>query len=189
MAHAILEHLVSSTPPQSPPLPRIVVSSAGTGAYHESSPPDPRTMATLVAHGITGFTHSARKVRTTDFVEWDYMLAMDEGNLEDLLDLKEGWSRNRRMRRGSNRTTDADEAQIMLFGDWGKHMAPTPDVKMVVDDPYYGGDEGFETAFRLCLMFARGWLKAIVGLDVDMDSMGNVDIVKQDSKISHNRKD
>src|SRR5215472_1009206 len=47
------------------------VESAGTAAYHVGSPPDSRTMRTLVANGITKYQHIARRVTAADFERFD----------------------------------------------------------------------------------------------------------------------
>lgn len=38
------------------------LDSCGTGAYHVGDDPDDRTMETLAKHGVTDYTHAARKV-------------------------------------------------------------------------------------------------------------------------------
>lgn len=38
------------------------IDSCGTAAYHVGNEPDSRTMSTLDDHGVTDYSHSARKV-------------------------------------------------------------------------------------------------------------------------------
>ncbi|KAI9655238.1 MAG: hypothetical protein M1831_004948 [Alyxoria varia] len=67
------------------------IDSSGTGAYHALQPPDARTLNVLSARGgITSYSHLARAVRVPeDFLEFDYLLAMDADNLEDLREMRE----------------------------------------------------------------------------------------------------
>jgi low molecular weight phosphotyrosine protein phosphatase len=54
------------------------IDSCGTGAYHVGDSPDSRTMSTLADNGITSYKHRARKFRTLDFKDFNYILAMDD---------------------------------------------------------------------------------------------------------------
>ncbi|KAK7947146.1 low molecular weight phosphotyrosine protein phosphatase [Apiospora aurea] len=119
------------------------VDSCGTGAYHAGDDPDDRTMATLAQHGITDYVHAARKVRPSDFGEFDYIFAMDRSNLSDL-------------QRGYVKKNGSQKAKVMLFGEY----AGGPGNKAeVVNDPYYGGNQGFQTAYEQCLRFSQNFLQ------------------------------
>ena len=167
MAHAVFDHLVAALPPSQH---QIRTDSAGTGAYHELDPPDPRTMATLVKHGITDYDHAARKVQKTDFEEYDYIFAMDRYNLSDLR------QKCRRLKKSKEL-----ENRISLFGDWDfKKKTDNRDRGEEVQDPYYGADDGFEQAFQQCVRFSKGWLRDILGVDVDIDDKGEVCIINSD---------
>jgi low molecular weight phosphotyrosine protein phosphatase len=112
------------------------------GAYHEGSDPDDRTMTTLESYGITDYTHAARKLRASDFANFDYIFAMDRSNFSDL----------QRHKKPPNAT-----ARVMLFGEYsgtGKNE--------VVQDPYYGGKDGFEKAYQQCLRYSKNFLKDVV---------------------------
>ncbi|KAK8037839.1 phosphotyrosine protein phosphatase [Apiospora marii] len=118
------------------------VDSCGTGAYHAGDDPDDRTMSTLAQHGITDYTHAARKVRASDFDEFDYIFAMDRSNLSDL---QRGYVK---------KNSSSQKAKVMLFGEYsGEGKAE------VVNDPYYGGRQGFQTAYEQCLRFSQNFLK------------------------------
>ena len=75
------------------------------------------------------------KVRLTDFEEFDYIFAMDRSNLYDLQRLQQ--------------RKPTGKAKVMLFGEHsgGKVEA--------VEDPYYGGTEGFEIAYEQCMRFSK----------------------------------
>jgi low molecular weight phosphotyrosine protein phosphatase len=120
------------------------IDSCGTGAYHAGDNPDPRTMSVLRAHGITDYKHAARKVRVPqDFEEFDYVLAMDGMNVQDLRALVG--------RKGAGE----GKARLALFGDFGGRKGEE------VQDPYYGGGKGFEVAFEQLERFGRGLLEVI----------------------------
>jgi len=106
----------------------IEVDSAGTAAYHIGNPPDPRSQSAAKARGIEMSHLRARQVSTSDFLEFDYILAMDAQNLQDLLDVKPNGSK----------------AKVELFLD----QYGTTNVKEV-PDPYYGGEAGFEFVLDL----------------------------------------
>ncbi|PWY90950.1 phosphotyrosine protein phosphatases I [Aspergillus heteromorphus CBS 117.55] len=119
------------------------IDSAGTAAYHAGEGPDSRTMSTLRRHNITNYEHAARKVTKQDFLDFDYLLAMDKHNLRDLLDV-----------RGSV------VAEVRLFGDFGPGGVLTERVGggEVVQDPYYGGVNGFEEVYQQVIRFSKSFL-------------------------------
>ena len=137
MAEGVFRHLTSSNPSVA------TVDSCGTGAYHTDEPPDPRTMSILGDHGITDYSHGARKIQADDFSRFDYILAMDKYNLRDL----------QRMRR----RLGTDGALLMLFGDFGGTEGEE------VVDPYYGAQDGFEIAYEQMVRFSQGFLKDVLG--------------------------
>ncbi|KAH6656109.1 phosphotyrosine protein phosphatase I superfamily [Truncatella angustata] len=138
MAEGVFRSLVKD----SPYMERLeTIDSCGTGAYHAGDDPDDRTMATLEKNGITDYVHAARKVRPSDFDDFDYIFAMDRSNLSDL----------KRMRK-----SDKSKGKIMLFGEYsGSGKAE------IVQDPYYGGQQGFETAYAQCQRYSKNFLKDV----------------------------
>lgn len=156
------------------------IDSAGTGAYHTMEPPDSRTMSTLRRHGITDYSHAARKVTKEDFLNFDYLLAMDKYNLRDLLDTRESVIRSVKKKSGmlaaplshsrvtragteaaiAERAADAKVADVRLFGDFGAKGKLHAHVGggEVVQDPYYGGANGFEEVYQQVERFSQGFL-------------------------------
>ena len=130
--------------------PRIGdIDSAGTSSYNIGCGPDTRTMAILEENGITDYDHEARKVHSSDFTKFDYILAMDGENLYDLQTIQ------RRVARKIG--TDAKIAKVMLFGDFGGERGEE------VGDPYYGAIDGFEIAYDQLTRFSKGFIeKALV---------------------------
>ncbi|KAF2273083.1 phosphotyrosine protein phosphatases I, partial [Westerdykella ornata] len=130
------------------------IDSCGTGAYHVGDAPDPRTMATLRKNGITQYRHRARKFRhPEDWDEFDYILAMDDDNLEDLQRLR---AREVKRRGGD----EEGMGKCMLFGEFGGRKRRGGRGEEVVD-PYYGGGEGFEAAFEQAGRFSRAFLEEL----------------------------
>ncbi len=117
----------------------IVVDSAGTHSYHIGSPPDPRSQAIAHRRGIDLTRLKARRFVSGDFVDFDYLLAMDNANLADMLAIK---------------PDDASaRAELMLsYSDrFGQREIP---------DPYFG-DDGFDRVFDMIDDSARGLLAQI----------------------------
>lgn len=122
------------------------IDSCGTGAYHTGDQPDPRTISVLEKHDIVGFQHQARKIRIpADFDEFDFLLCMDQENLEDVKDM---------VKRKEVKTGDR-KGKVMLFGEFGGEGDEE------VADPYYRGGEGFDIAYEQMQRFGKGLLKHV----------------------------
>ncbi|MFY9179792.1 MAG: low molecular weight protein-tyrosine-phosphatase [Venatoribacter sp.] len=106
----------------------ISVDSAGTAAWHTGKAPDERSTRHAALRGYDLSPLRARQVSFADFYEFDYVLAMDEQNLADLIDL-----------------SDDASTQPELFLKRFNHKFP----ETQVPDPYYGGDAGFEHVLDL----------------------------------------
>ncbi|CAO3617529.1 unnamed protein product [Cunninghamella blakesleeana] len=114
------------------------IDSAGTAGYHVGEKPDSRSLSTCKKHGITT-NHRAQKVISKHFDEFDYILCMDESNLEDLLDKKPAKSK----------------AIVKLFGEFD------PQGDRIIRDPYYGGIDGFDYNFEQVKRSSEGFLKSL----------------------------
>lgn len=100
----------------------IKVDSAGTANYHTGAAPDPRSIEIATIHGIDISRQKARQFVVEDFDQFDYIYVMDYSNQQNVLRL----ARN-----------DQDRAKVhLLLGD------------AEVEDPYYGGKEGFSVVFN-----------------------------------------
>jgi len=100
----------------------IKVDSAGTANYHTGAPPDPRSIEIATINGIDISRQKARQFVVEDFDQFDYIYVMDYSNQQNVLRL----ARN-----------DQDRAKVhLLLGD------------AEVEDPYYGGKEGFSVVFN-----------------------------------------
>jgi protein-tyrosine phosphatase len=118
----------------------VELDSAGTHDYHVGEPPDARSIAAALRRGIDLSALRARTVRTSDFDEFDLILAMDEQNLREL-----------RRRAPAHR-----HERIRLMMEFG------PDASLrAVPDPYYGGPQGFEQVLDLLEEAAEGLLREL----------------------------
>ena len=148
MAEGVFRSLASTDP-------RILaVDSAGTGAYHEGDDPDPRTITTLKDHGILDYSHAARKIHESDFLKFDYILAMDKENLHDLQRLQRRVLAKNNMGKASERQQGM--GKVKLFGDFGGTKGE------VVVDPYYGARNGFEVAYELIVRSSQGFIQEVI---------------------------
>ena len=77
-----------------------------------------------------------------DFVEFDYVVAMDGENAADLKDMVRRAGK-RGLLGGLDRGVEEIMGKVCLFGEFGGR-----EVDEEVGDPYYGGQDGFEVAFE-----------------------------------------
>ena len=113
----------------------IKVDSAGTANYHTGASPDPRSREIAAKNGIDINHQQARQFVVEDFDLFDYIYVMDHSNQQNVL----GLARN-----------DQDRAKVrLLLGD------------AEVEDPYYGGKEGFAVVFdkiqKACQQILEKW--------------------------------
>lgn len=120
----------------------LEIDSAGTADYHVGEPPDRRTVAAARRRGYDLAGLRARQVQIADFRRFDYIIAMDRGNLAEL----------------EGRRTPDSTARLSLFMDFAP---PGLQAGGEVPDPYYGGVEDFEHVLDLCEHAARGLLERL----------------------------
>ena len=103
---------------------RFVVASSGTSGEHIGDLPDPRTVRELSLHGIGVSGKTSRRLLRSDFLDYDYIVCMDNANLRNL-----------------RRMTDGDpDGKISLMLDHAGRSGQE------VADPWYTGD--FEATWR-----------------------------------------
>lgn len=118
----------------------IRTDSAGTHAYHIGEQPDRRAQQTAKARGVDLSDLRGRKAVENDFIEFDYILAMDDENYHNLEVI----------------CPSGLEDKLSLFLDFSKEYSENQ-----VPDPYYGGDQGFNHVFDLVESASRGLLEDI----------------------------
>lgn len=113
-----------------------LIDSAGTASYHVGHQPDPRAIAVAGANGINIAGQSARQIQRDDFYRFDYIVALDRANLEDL-------------RARAPRDATARLAMLMDAVE-GRRGEP-------VLDPYYGDAAAFEAVWSVIQPGVEAW--------------------------------
>lgn len=118
----------------------LEVDSAGILSYHQGELPDERMRAHALRRGYN-LTHRSRPVRTSDFEEFDWILGMDDRNIDAL----------------KEKAPDiASEQKIHRMTDFCR--TNTVDY---VPDPYYGGAQGFEHVLDILEDACAGLLETL----------------------------
>ncbi|WP_026374523.1 low molecular weight protein-tyrosine-phosphatase [Aestuariibacter salexigens] len=121
----------------------ISADSAGTMGYHTGSPPDKRAQEVALKRGYQMKHLRCRRVQDDDFVQFDYIVAMDNANMSDL-----------------QARCPADlQHKLHLFLSFAQSDYDE------VPDPYYGGRKGFELVLDLIEDASEGMLDHIVQRD------------------------
>lgn len=136
-AEAVFRHLVEKASLSD----RIEIDSAGTGDWHVGELADPRTRHAAKRRGIE-VDGRARQVKRADFTRFDYLVAMDASNRRNLVAMA---------------PNEELASKVHLFRDFDPKSPRGSDVP----DPYYGGDDGFETVLDICDAAARGLLERV----------------------------
>ncbi|KFZ12737.1 hypothetical protein V501_04073, partial [Pseudogymnoascus sp. VKM F-4519 (FW-2642)] len=84
-------------------------------------------------------------LRPSDFQEFDYIFAMDSSNLS-------GTKRIQQLKAPNGK------AKVLLFGEYSGNRKVEQ-----VEDPYYGGEEGFEVAYEQAVRFGTNFLEELRG--------------------------
>lgn len=128
-AHGILERKLAMAGLSA----AVEVDSAGTAAWHVGKQPDLRSQQAAMKRDYDLSHLRARQAIANDFLEFDYVLAMDNENLENLQLL---------MPRISNDLVANRSPELFLarYSTLGLTQVP---------DPYYGGEDGFEAVLDM----------------------------------------
>ncbi len=135
-AHAVFRNMVAEQGLEN----EIEIDSAGTAAYHIGKHPDMRSMEVARNRGIEMLDLRARKVDFGDFYQYDYILAMDDENYHNLMEM----------------ALPEHHDKIQMFLDYSQDYD-----EREVPDPYYGGAQGFEHVFNLVGSASEGLLEHI----------------------------
>jgi len=112
------------------------IDSAGTSAWHAGEKADTRMRRHAKKRNIQ-LTSISRKFVTNDFDRFDYIIAMDRQNLEDMKQM----ARNK---------SDSDKLHMMTSFSSEFNYDHVP-------DPYYGGDDGFELVLDILEDAGKGF--------------------------------
>lgn len=121
----------------------IECDSAGTAAYHEGEPADQRMRSHAIRRGYRLNSIARKFDPSVDFDAFDYIVGMDDDNVNDLQDLA---------------SNEEDLNKIYKMTDFcsrGGHYS--------VPDPYYGGSDGFELVLDILEDACEGLLNEVRG--------------------------
>ena len=113
--------------------------SAGTAAYHIGKKPDYRSIMVAKENGIT-LNHKAKQFDRTKFGEFEYIIAMDQSNFENIKASFDLDSRN-----------TSKLFKMRDFDSEGKGKD--------IPDPYYGEKDGFQEVYELLENSCENFLK------------------------------
>ena len=116
----------------------IYIDSCGTHSYHIGESPDGRAQHAASNRGIDISKQKARQIEADDFDFFDYILVMDNFNLNVIHSMVD----------------ESYRSKIHLFLDYTELNEYKE-----VPDPYYGGDRGFEIVLDLLEQASIGLIK------------------------------
>ena len=119
----------------------VDTDSAATSDYHVNDKADDRARSTMRKHGIDISDLRGRQIRTSDFVEFDMLFAMDVSNL-------------------ANMRAIAATPELALKARLIMDLAAEHPLREV-PDPYYGGDEGFEEVYEMLTLACGNLVKQL----------------------------
>jgi len=134
MAEAVFRDLVKKENLQD----SITCDSAGTGGWHIGNPPHEGTRDILKKNLISDAGILARQLHIADLDSFDYLIAMDNSNCENIRLLNE----------------QLEENKIHLLMNFAENR-----VYDEVPDPYYTGK--FDEVFQMVTMGCKGLLQDI----------------------------
>jgi protein-tyrosine phosphatase len=120
---------------------RFFIDSAGTAGYHIGAAPDARAIDKGSQRGYDLTSITARKVSVDDYLDFDYIIAMDNQNLAYL----------------NAHNTDSDSVRIQLM----RQSSGVTTGGLDVPDPYYGGEQGFDEVLDILEISAQNLLNDI----------------------------
>merc|ERR1711939_4723 len=109
------------------------IDSAGTAGYHIGEEPDERSQAVCRKNGVP-IDSCARQLARDDFGTFTHIVGMDDMNMRNIERIKPAGSR----------------ATVRMFGSYGDGKA--------IQDPYYGGSNGFQKTYGQCVAYSDGLL-------------------------------
>tara|TARA_B100000212_G_C27178898_1_gene449414 strand:- start:184 stop:675 length:492 start_codon:yes stop_codon:yes gene_type:complete len=121
---------------------QFLVDSAGTGSWHVGKKADSRMRFTANKRDIN-IASIARQISKEDFEKFNYIVAMDNSNYKNILNLK-------------NSVGASDFARVYKIQDFANKFT-----EREVPDPYFGGDDGFHYVLDILEDSVSGFLREI----------------------------
>ena len=120
----------------------FIVDSAGTGSWHIGKRADTTMRIAAKNRGVEIWSR-ARQINAKDFEKFNYIIAMDDSNFENISDLK-------------YRKSLSDFSSINKIQNFRSVFEEAE-----VPDPYFGGDEGFDNVLDILEDSVSGFLDTI----------------------------
>jgi protein-tyrosine-phosphatase len=114
------------------------IDSAGFVDWNEGNSPEELVEIVLLENSIPVGEHRARKIRKSDFNDFDYILSMDEAVMDKLVKQKPKESR----------------AKLELLRQYDP-------AEEIFKDPYCGSKADFEKVLRQCKLCLTNFLEAV----------------------------
>ncbi len=125
----------------------VEVVSAGTGDWHVGKPMDRRAAGVLAAHGYDPDHHRAKQFESSWFDGYDLILAMDAANLREISTLD------------PVEESTHEPGRLRMFRDFDP---AAEDGDRDIPDPYFGGNEGFDSVLAMVERTASAIVESFV---------------------------
>jgi protein-tyrosine phosphatase len=125
---------------------RLIVTSAGTGPWHEGEPMDARAAAALRRAGYPDHPHVAHQISVPDVKRANLVVALDRRHRQTL------------------RSLGTDPSRLFLL----RSFDPSAGAPADVPDPYYGDDDEFDVCVEMIAEGCRGLVSALASLWRDL---------------------
>jgi protein-tyrosine phosphatase len=135
MAQVIFEKLVEDAKLSD----NFYIDSAGTHASDGHSPPH-QTKNAVKTHGLKMDHLLSRQISLHDFLFYDYIIAMDQDNMANLMSI----------------CPKAQQRKISLLSSYAPQLE-----SLDIPDPYQGGEKGFDIVYETILRCSTGLLNKI----------------------------
>ena len=119
----------------------ISTDSCGMEGWHVGNAPDKRSVAAAANRGFDLSDLRARQIQPEDYHEFDYLLAMDRGHYQQMM----------------QQAPSGTESKVRMFLDVLDGQGSARDVP----DPYYGGADGFELVLDMIEEASDAWITDI----------------------------
>jgi protein-tyrosine phosphatase len=148
MAEVAAKMMAETTvlPDGSPLRDRLLITSAGTGPWHEGEPMDPRAGTALRRAGYPDHPHIAHQISVPHLKQANLIVALDRRHQQTL------------------RSLGTDPSRLFLL----RSFDPSAGAASDVPDPYYGDDAEFDACLEMIAHGCRGLVSALASLWEDL---------------------
>ncbi len=129
---------------------RLVITSAGTGPWHDGEPMDPRAKAALLRAGYPDLPHVAHQISVPRLQRSNLILALDGRHQQTL------------------RSLGIEPSRLFPL----RAFDPSSGSDTDVPDPYYGDEAGFDTCLEMIANGCKGLVAALASLWEELPGPG-----------------